>query len=80
MLAFSPLIAQTYALTATGWQVMDSGSMPSYGDVSLGDHGIDVVNHINLALLPGLQVWVGYGRNVSDMVSGSKYARIYPVD
>ncbi|MBK6594833.1 MAG: hypothetical protein IPG23_20210 [Burkholderiales bacterium] len=80
VLAFSPLITQTYALTATGWQVMDSGSMPSYADVSLGDHGIDVVNHINLALLPGLQVWVGYGRNVSDMVSGSKYARIYPVD
>jgi hypothetical protein len=54
--------------------------MPSYADVSLGDHVIDVASHINLALLPGLQVWVGYGRNVSDMVSGSKYARVYPVD
>jgi hypothetical protein len=30
--------------------------------------------------VPGLQVWVGYGRNVSDMVSGSKFARVYPVD
>jgi hypothetical protein len=80
VLAFSPLIAQTYALTATGWQVMDSGSMPSYANVSLGDHVIDVASHINLALLAGLQVWVGYGRNLSDMVSGSKFARIYPVD
>lgn len=80
VLAFSPVVSQTYALTATGWRPLDSGPMPAYADVTLGDHAIAVATDVNLAQLPSLQIWSGYGLNLDDMVRGAKYARVYPVD
>lgn len=80
VVAIAAGIAETYALTPAGWQVVSGGALPAYADVTLGDHAITVASGLALGQIPGLQVFVGYGKNLQDMVQGGKYGRVFPTE
>lgn len=75
--ALLPSTGQIYSLTSTGWLAVSGLSLLPYASVTLGTHTISIANQLNVSGLTGLQVYAGYGLNLSDMLSGAKYAELY---
>jgi hypothetical protein len=68
-----------YGLSATGWQALSGGSLPSYSNVTLGLHSIPLVSRAAVQSLGGTVVYIGYGDDVQDMLARQTYARVYTV-
>lgn len=76
VVAYAPALG-LYALTSQGWQAVVGGNIAAYANVTLGSHAIPVLADVNVSGLAGLNIFAGYGRSLSDMLAGSKYALIY---
>ena len=57
-----------------------TGTLPAYAtNVTLADQKVDVVKNIDLSQYSGLQVLVGYGTDVTDVVSSNAFETVYTV-
>lgn len=68
-----------YLHNGTGWIPWTSGPLPTYYTGTLSSRSFDVIRNTDLSFLGGTQVYVGYGRTESDMLTNSKLGLIYSV-
>ncbi|MES3007490.1 MAG: ice-binding family protein [Pseudomonadota bacterium] len=66
-------------LTQTGWVSYSSGTVPIFANGPLASASGQVISNADLSALVGAQVYVGYGRTQTDMISNGKNALVYTV-
>lgn len=65
-----------YFNNKAGWQAQMA---PYQSGLLAATVNIPVISGMNLSSLPGLEIYVGYGTNLSDMLTASRYKKIYSV-
>ncbi len=77
------LVANTgsawFVHNGSNWVSWSGGPLPVYAVGPLTNRSIEVVRNTDLSALVGTQVYVGYGRSESDMLTNSKYGLVYTV-
>lgn len=66
-------------LTPGGWQQWSSGPFPAYSGGALNQLTVPLVSSSNVSGLECLEVFVGYGRDATDMLASQTYGLIYQV-
>jgi len=61
------------------WQPWLGGALPAYASGMLTNRSIEVVRDLDAAAFAGTRVYLGYGRNETDMFANGKYALIHTV-
>jgi hypothetical protein len=77
--ALWPTNGQVYSLTANGWQAVPGLALQPYSSVTLGSHTVAITSQLNVSALKGLRIYAGYGTDLNDLITGSKYALLYTV-
>lgn len=67
-----------YALSSGAWQPV-TATIPAHSNVTLGSHQISILSGLDVSGMLGLQIYAGYGKDVSDMIAGSKFAKVHEV-
>lgn len=66
-------------LTQKGWVSYSGGTVPIFANGPLASASGEVISNADLRALVGAQVYIGYGRTESDMISNGKNALVYTV-
>lgn len=61
------------------WQSWLGGSMPAHASGQLADRSIEVARGYDASALAGTRVYLGYGRDVAEMFSATRYGLVYTV-
>lgn len=62
-----------------GWRPWQGGALPAYASGTLADRSIEVARDLDASALAGTQVFLGYGRDETDMFANGKYALVHTV-
>ncbi len=74
------LVGSTWYLhNGSTWMQSSGGPLPVYSVGPLTNRSIEVLRNTNLSAYGGTQIYVGYGRNESDMLTNGKYGLVYTV-
>lgn len=68
-----------YLHNGTGWVAWTGGALPPYYTGGLSSRSFDVIRNVDMSFLGGTQIYVGYGRSESDMLSNNKAGLVYTV-
>ena len=66
-----------YAHNGTSWALWRSGPVPAHSTGTLTNRSIEVARDANASSLAGMQVFLGYGLNETDMLANGKYDLVY---
>lgn len=68
-----------FAHDGTAWQAWLGGGIPAQASGPLVDRTIEVAREFDAVALAGARVYLGYGRDMDDMLANGKYGMVYTV-
>lgn len=68
---------QVYALSNGSWSLVVGTNIPAFAAVTFGKHSLTLLSAMDVSGLAGTAIYVGYGKDLSDLLNNAKYARVH---